>query len=207
MPEGKENAAGLLLAAGASRRMGQAKQLLRIGKKTLIEHTLEAALESDLDRVILVLGHRAAEMRDVARPYFRYGKLRVIENRHYRKGISSSIIAGLEAVHKEYDHVMIILADMPQIHSDVINCLLRGYLASGKTLGAIRFSGRRSHPVILGRTWYGTLRELRGDVGARGLFEASRADVCLVDAPPSYDDRDIDTPEDYSAAVLSFLPK
>lgn len=207
MAERKEKVAGLLLAAGASRRMGQTKQFLRLGKKTLMEHTLEATLKSDLDCVILVLGHRAGEMRELAGAYSRYGKLKIIENRHYREGISSSIIAGLEVVREEYDHVMIILADMPRLHPHVINRLLRGYLSSGKTLGAIGLSGRRSHPVIFGRAWYGALEELRGDVGARGLFDASMADLCLVDAPPSYDDRDIDTPEDYRAALLDIPTK
>jgi molybdenum cofactor cytidylyltransferase len=197
----KEKVAGLVLAAGASRRMGEPKQLLRMGNKTLLERIVGEALKSELDQVILVLGHRAGEIQETIRPFLSHRKLRIIKNERYRDGMSTSIIAGLAAVEKECDHVMIVLADMPNITAPLINHLLKYYLASGKTLGAIRSSGRRSLPVILGRAWYGALGRLKGDVGARGLFEAFKQDVCLVDAPRTYDDLDLDTPEDYRKAL------
>jgi len=202
MTRQNEKVAGLILAAGASSRMGKSKQLLKVSGKTLVERILDEALRSNLDRVILVLGHEAGKIRELLATYSRDARLEVIENIHYREGISSSIITGLGAVEKEFGHIMILLADMPHINSEIINHLLNRYLASGKTLGAISLSGRRSHPVILGRVWYRALHDLKGDVGARGLFDASKEEVCLVDALPSYNDMDLDTTEDYEAALL-----
>ncbi len=163
----------------------------------MVEHILDEALKSDLDRVILVVARLAGEMETVLAPYEQDRKFRVVENRQSREGMSSSIIAGLQAIAHECDHIMVILGDMPGIDSNIINHLLHGYLASPKTMGAVTVGRRRSHPVIFGREWYGALRKLRGDRGARALLNEHGAEVCLVNAPPAYDDRDIDTPEDY----------
>ena len=92
---------------------------------------------------------------------------------------------------------MVILADMPRITSNLINLLLRQYLASGLPLGAIKIKERRSHPVIIGRRFYDELHRLQGDVGARDLFMKYPDQVCLVEPEEDYDDEDIDTMEDY----------
>jgi len=202
MAEPREKVTGLILAAGISSRMGKTKQLLKIGGKTLVERVVQEALQSDLDEVVLVLGYRAGVVRDVLSPALNDKKLMVIENPHYEEGMSSSIRAGLEMVKDHAEQVMILLADMPHINSHIINHLLAGYLASGKTLGAVSVKGNRSLPVILGRAWYSALHDLKGDVGARELFDTFKDEVCLVEAPPLYDDRDLDTPEDYQKALL-----
>jgi len=197
MTKRKEKTAGLILMAGASSRMGMPKPLLKIGEKSLVVHLLDEALRSDLDHVILVVAHLAGEIEAVLAPYEQNRKFRAVENSRSREGMSSSIIAGLDAVPQDCDHMMVILGDMPGVDSNIINHLLDGYLASRKTMGAIAVKRKRSHPVIFGREWYGDLRKLGGDRGARGLLDGHGEAVCLVDAPPSYDDRDIDTPDDY----------
>jgi molybdenum cofactor cytidylyltransferase len=201
MTEPREKVAGLILAAGISSRMGKTKQLLKIGGKTLAERVLGEALKSNLDEVVLVLGYRAEAVRQVLSPSVKDAKVRVVENRHYREGMGSSIRVGLGAVEESAAHVMIILADMPHINAEIINLLLLEYLASGKSLGAVSVRGRRSHPVILGRERFGVLRELKGDVGARRLFDAFKDEICLVEGPAAYDDLDLDTPEDYRKAL------
>jgi molybdenum cofactor cytidylyltransferase len=193
----KEKVAGLLLAAGASTRMGQPKQLLRMGKETLLDRILGEALGSDLDLTVLVLGHQAQEIKQGLRTDLHHPKLRIIENKLYLHGISTSIITGLSEVEDVFDNVMIILADMPLINSGLINLLLREYLASHLQLGAIKLIGRRSHPVVIGRQFYDELHRLKGDVGARDLFLKYAHRVCLVEPEQDYDDVDIDTIEEY----------
>ncbi len=189
--------AGLILAAGASTRMGRPKQLLPVGKVSLLDCVLGEALKSDLDIIILVLGHQAREIMEGLETDVHHPKLNIIENKNYKDGISSSIIAGLSEVEAKYDHCMVILADMPHITTNLINTLLHKYLASNFPVGAIKIRNKRSHPVIIGRGFYTELHQLKGDVGARDLFRQHVDQVCLVEPEEDYDDTDIDTPEDY----------
>lgn len=192
----RERAAGILLAAGSSTRMGRPKQLLSAGGQTLLVRVLEQALRSELHRVVLVLGDRAEEIRQTLGKNLEHPKLTCIENKQYREGISSSIKAGLD-VASHYDHAMILLADMPCIHARLINLLLRRYLDSGMPLGAVQVGGKRSHPVIFGKELFRELFTLTGDTGGRNLFKTYKDRVCLVEAEGIYRDMDIDTPEDY----------
>jgi len=189
--------AGLVLAAGASSRMGIPKQLLPAGDTLLLERVLAQALRSKLDLVVLVLGFKAHEIRGKIRSGSLQSNLKIVENTGYKLGISSSIIAGLSHVEKDYAHVMILLGDMPYITSGVINRLVSGYLESGLPLGALKVRGKRSHPVIIGRPFFPALHRLTGDQGARDLFVSHKDQVCLVDPGEDYDDMDIDTYEDY----------
>ena len=192
-----EKVAGLLLAAGASTRMGRPKQLMPVSGSRLLDIILGEALRSDLDLVNLVLGHQAQVIKKALKTDLRHPKLEVTFNDQYRDGISTSIRSGLSEVDVAYDHVMIILADMPRLTSKLINQLLHRYLESSFSLGALQTSTKRSHPVILGRQFYPALRQLRGDVGTRDLFLAYPDQVLLVETGADYDDRDIDTMDDY----------
>ena len=189
--------AGLILAAGASTRMGKPKQLLPVKGISILDLLLDEVLNSELDLVLLVLGYQAQEIRESLRTDLNHPRLQTVENKNYRDGISSSIITGLSEAEGGYDHVMIILADIPRITSNLINHLLHRYLSSHLPLGAITIRNRLAHPVIFGRKLYSELHQLRGDRGARDLFLKYPDQVCLVEPEEDYDDMDIDTPEDY----------
>jgi len=192
-----ESVAGLLLAAGASTRMGTPKQILPAGDALLLERVLAQSLRSKLDLVVLVLGFRAKEIRGKIRIGWDSSTLKIVENSAFKQGISTSILTGLSHVEKEFDHVMILLGDMPYITSEVINRLLFGYLDSGLPLGALKVRGKRSHPVIIGRPFFPALHRLTGDQGAKDLFISHGDQVCLVEAGEGYKDTDIDTVADY----------
>jgi molybdenum cofactor cytidylyltransferase len=177
--------------------MGRPKQLMPVRGSGLLDIALREALQSDLDLVNLVLGHHAEEIKEALKTDLRHPKLEITLNNQYRDGISTSIRSGLSEVEVAYDHVMIILADMPRLTSKLINLLLQRYLESSFSLGALQTGTKRTHPVILGRMFYPELRQLRGDVGARNLFLTYPDQVLLVKMGADYDDRDIDTMEDY----------
>jgi molybdenum cofactor cytidylyltransferase len=188
----------LLLAAGASTRMGQPKLLLPVGGRPMVERVLGECVRSDLDHVVVVLGHQSDRIGEALGELCLNPKVRMVLNPEYASGMSASIRAGLPVVEKDYDHVMIVLADMPFVNAGVINLLMHRYLSSGCAMGAVRVKGRRSHPVIFGRKIYPELMKLSGDAGARHLFQAPEMSACLVDLGDAYDDQDIDTPEDYA---------
>ena len=189
--------AGILLAAGASTRMGALKQLLPVAGVTLVERTLTAALESRLDRLVLVLGHRAPEIETALSGFIPNPKLTIVHNRHYQEGISSSLVAGIEEIAHSHDHGMILLADMPFIDHHVINLLIEGYLKAQLPMGAIKVGKRAAHPVVFRRDLFFELKTLTGDVGARSLLKKYNDRVCLIAPGVDYDERDIDDREDY----------
>jgi molybdenum cofactor cytidylyltransferase len=193
-----ESVAGIVLAAGESTRMGRPKQLLQAEGGTLLERIINEALRSELDEVVLVLGHKYGEIRTSLGQVLQHPNLKVIENRNYKKGISSSIIAGLSEVEENHDHVMILLADMPYIDADLIDLLLRRYIDSRLPLGAIKLKTKRTHPVIFSRKLFHELYKLKGDEGARNLFKKYVDQVCLVEPEGFYDDSDIDTPVNHA---------
>lgn len=196
--------AGLILAAGTSTRMGSPKPLLTVRGSTLLNRILREALHSELERVTLVLGFEASRIRESLEPSHHSAKLTIVENPSYDKGMSSSIIAGLSQIKDSYDHVMIILADMPFITSDLINRFIQRYAGSGLPLGAVTRGGKRSHPVIISRRFYQHLHALKGDEGARRLFSKHINQVCMYEPEKTYNDMDIDTPEDYGSFLKSF---
>jgi len=181
--------------------MGSPKQMLELGGRSLLDRALEQALGSDLDRVTLVLGHRAREIKDSLKTDLGHPKLRVVINRDYLQGMSTSIITGLSDVEASCELVMIILADMPYVTSGLINQLLCGYRASGRLLGAVAAGNRRSHPVIFPRRLFPELHGLAGDRGAKDLFRKYSDDVFLFTPEGHFEDRDIDTPADYQDMV------
>lgn len=189
--------AGILLAAGASTRMGTLKQLLPVAGVTLIERALTAALESRLDRLVLVLGHRASEIETALGGMARNPKLTIVHNRRYREGISSSLVAGVEEIAHGHDHGMILLADMPFIDHLVINLLIEGYLKAQLPIGGIKVGEHAAHPVVFRRDLFFELKTLTGDVGARSLLKKYSDRVCLIAPGADYDERDIDSREDY----------
>ena len=202
MTQREKRVAGILLAAGTSTRMGKTKQLLPFGEKTLIERVLVEALNSELERIVLVLGYQAVEIKKIINPVSPQPKLTIIENRQFKQGISSSIIAGLSEIENTHEHVMILLGDMPFIHRDLINLLIRRYLQSGCSIGAIKGQERPVHPVMFSRELYAELLALQGDVGARALFTKYSDKVCLIEPEGPYDAKDIDTPEDYAGIQM-----
>ncbi|MFP4086741.1 MAG: NTP transferase domain-containing protein [Desulfobacteraceae bacterium] len=196
-----EQVAGIILAAGRSKRMGSAKQLLPFSDGILLGRVMEAALKARLSRVVLVLGYQAEAIKAALKERTdACPRVTVTVNPHFDRGMSSSIIAGLSVVEETHDHVMILLADMPFIGTQVINLLLERYLASDMPIGAIQVPEGTGHPVVFSRALYPELRQLEGDTGARRIVEKYSQRICLVRPTVPYNNTDIDTAADYAKA-------
>lgn len=187
--------AGLILAAGSSRRMGRPKQLLPTGDgRPLLEGIVTAANASFLDEVVVVLGGSAEEVREGVQ----LGRARVVYNPDHAEGLASSIRAGLASIDEGVDRVMVILGDQPAVSSQLFDRLLELQASSGLPSAALRFGDLLHPPVVLDRSLFGDLASLEGDVGCRAVI---RGRPELVAALPAERDGnhpiDIDTAEDY----------
>jgi len=191
--------AGLVLAAGSSRRMGSPKQLLPIGGKPLLQRVVEQANQSQLDEVVVVLGAAADEIRAGVD----LGRATVLVNPDHASGMASSLRAGVISLAPEVDRVVVILGDQPDIDSSRLNQLLELQETSGLPAAALSFSGLLHPPVVLERKLWADLMGLEGDVGCRAVIRAKPELVAKL--PVAGDLKhpiDVDTPEDYERFKL-----
>lgn len=188
------SSAGLVLAAGASRRMGRPKQLLEVDGRPLLEGVVAHACASGLDDVLVVLGANA----DAVLSGVDLGRARTVINPNHAEGLSSSLLAGLAALGPEVDRAVVILGDQPAISAGLLNDLLDRQTAAGLPAAALSFNGLLHPPVVLARELWAGMSELRGDVGCRALIRAYPDRVAAVQvAADTHHPIDVDTPEDY----------
>jgi molybdenum cofactor cytidylyltransferase len=190
--------AGVVLAAGASRRMGRPKQLLEVRGTPLLEIAVTAACASALDDVVVVLGALAGEI--AARVDF--GRARVVVNPDYDRGMSTSLRAGIASLGGDVSRAMIILGDQPDISAALLDRLLDIQEASGLPAAALSFDGLLHPPMVLAREMWADLEGLEGDVGLRTVVRAHPELVTAlpVDRPGGHP-IDIDTHEDFERLV------
>lgn len=184
----------IILAAGESRRMGKPKQLLPLGKTTILEQTIDNYLNSEVHDVVVVLGYRAEEILRLItkRP------VRVAVNSAYRGGMSTSIVAGLGLISDNAQGIMLALADQPFIDSQTINRLVESFGAGDKSIIVPAYQGRRGHPVIFSIKYKEELLSLKGDIGGREIIYRHPDDVLEVAVNCEGICVDIDTVDTYN---------
>jgi molybdenum cofactor cytidylyltransferase len=184
--------AGLVLAAGGSRRLGQPKQLLPYGDATLLDHTLATARACRLGQLLCVLGGASEDVRATV-------DLRgvdVVVNSEFGTGCSSSIAAALRAVDPRIDVLVLLLGDQPGVRPETVRALLAG--RGEAALAACRYEDGRGHPLAFARSTFGDLAGLHGDKGVWKLMD--RGPVTEVDVPGRIP-RDVDTWEEYEIVL------
>jgi molybdenum cofactor cytidylyltransferase len=184
----------IVLAAGLSRRMGRSKPLLRVGDKTMLQHVVACLSGSGVDEIVVVLGHGAERIL----PTIAGRGCRVVINRHYRQGMSSSIRRGLTAIDPRSDGVMIVPGDLPFLSPRPVSSLLEAFRRGTHGIVVPAHEGKRGHPVIFGRTYWPQLFKLRGDVGGREVLVRHARDVLQIEVGDDGIVRDIDHPSQMS---------
>lgn len=208
--ENRENTAiaAVILAAGASVRMGRTKQLLPYNGAPLLQAAVDAAAASEAIEIVVVLGHDAAAVRDaISVPTNK--PLRFVVCEDYARGQAASLACGIAAVADNVDAVAVMLGDQPDVDSVSVNRLFAAWRRAFEpvarpvfvTAEAERIPG---HPVVFDRSVWGALTEpaerrddrLTEDEGARGWLRAHPEyvrEVVIVATAPG----DVDTWEDY----------
>jgi len=184
--------AALVLAAGRGTRFGEEPKLLAtLRGKPLVRWVAEAALGSRARPVLVVTGHRAAEVEralaDLA--------VAVVRNPDYAEGLSTSLKAGFRALPREAKAAVVLLGDMPLVGAPLVERLIEAWRDAGQPAALVPVTaGRRSNPVVLSRRLTRAIMALDGDRGAAPLLR-ERSDVVEfpIDDPTLL--HDVDTPE------------
>jgi molybdenum cofactor cytidylyltransferase len=193
MPPSEPFVAGLVLAAGGSRRLGQPKQLLPYGGATLLDHVLQTARACTFAQLLCVVSGDLGAVN--------FDGVQAVENHAYGEGCSSSVAAALSAVDPRCDLLVLMLGDQPGVTVDSVRAVvLAAAEARGAVAAACAYEDGRGHPLAFSRRLFGELGALHGDKGVWRLLDR----ISVVDVPvPGPVPRDVDTWEDYEAVVGS----
>jgi molybdenum cofactor cytidylyltransferase len=183
--------AAIVLAAGCGTRFGaEPKMLALLEGKPLVRHVAEAAAAASVSPVIVVTGHRSAEVEAALAGL----PALFVANPHYAEGLSTSLKAGFAALPKGASGAVVLLGDMPRVGTALIDKLAAAWLASRPAALVPVFDGRRGNPVVLSRALAAEIEALAGDSGAGPLLRG-RADVLEFPVGDPAVAQDVDTPD------------
>ena len=186
---------GILLAAGASARMGAVKQLLAWKNSTLLEHSIQQLDLSKIDHLVVVLGANEKVICENSNLL----TTEVVVNPDWKKGMATSIATGLRHLLKntpDIQSVLIALADQPLLDFNYYNKLIDKKLVVGNKIVCSAYSDQHGVPAIFDRSYFDNLLNLDGRKGARALLRGGDVQVATVDAGDLA--VDLDTKESYN---------
>ena len=189
----------LILAAGAARRMNQAKMLLPFGKDTILQTIIEHAKNIKPDNICIVTGFYHQEI--IAK--IQDDQVQFFYNELWEEGMSSSIKKGLSNLvsqNPEMLAILILVADQPFISSNLLNEMIQLQEQTGKGIVAASYAGVSGTPVLFSSYHFSNLEKLAGDKGARSILHQYQNELITVDFPLG--EIDIDTEDDYHKLLL-----
>ena len=186
--------AAVVLAAGSSTRMGRNKLLLMLGGQAVVRRAVQAALDSGVDRVVVVLGHQA----DLVRAQLTGLACEVIVNADHERGVGTSLHAGIRAAGSA-DAVVVLLADMPFVTAEMIRGVVERHRSTGARLVLSHYGDVQAPPTLYARALFEeVLAEPDERCGKRiARAHASEAEIASW---PEAALRDLDVAEDYEDA-------
>jgi molybdenum cofactor cytidylyltransferase len=184
--------AAIVLAAGRSRRMGAFKPLLPFGDRTVIESCISNLRAAEVQEIVVVVGHRAAEIRT----HLSTLPLTFAVNPDPDSEMGESIARGVEQVNTSTRGLIIALVDHPAVPAAIIRLLIDEW-RRGAHIVQPEHQGRGGHPVLIDLKYRNELLALNPESGLRGLFATHRDEVKRVPVESPYVARDMDTWEDY----------
>jgi len=185
--------AGVVLAAGQSRRMGRPKLLLSWGQTTVIGSVLDALLGGGVAEPLVVV--RPTDL--ALRALLAQRRVRIVENQDPLADMLGSARCGLRALPDPVDSVLLTPADLPRLNAPLIAMMLNGFQRLSRGILVPVWQGRRGHPLIFAAQYRQEILERYDGVGLRGLLAAHPEDVTEWPAPDAAVLEDLDTPDEY----------
>jgi molybdenum cofactor cytidylyltransferase len=192
----------IILAAGASTRMGEPKQLLKYNDVTLIQHAIDEALAAGGQKVFVVLGSGGEKISgQIAKK-----QASVLYNKNWDEGIASSIREGLQQsllLSANVDALILMVCDQPYVNAALLKNLVNQYVESGKPIVASQYKETLGTPVLFHKSFFPELLKLKGETGAKKILMDNRNQVQAVRFPLG--DIDIDNIADYEMLLKQKL--
>lgn len=194
----------IILAAGASRRMGSPKAALAYRRSggtetTFLEHLLDVFHRGGAVPIVVVLGHDAETLRE----RFSFGDALVTVNDNHDQGMLTSIWAGLDALleanHESVTGVLVCPVDHPEVSPSVVRTLIERFQRTQSPVVLPVHGKKRGHPVLFSREVFDELRRAPETVGARQVVWDHQTELLEVPVKDQGVTVDIDTPDDYRA--------
>ena len=157
----------LILAAGASQRLGRAKQLVRYGKDTLIQKIIDTAHSITPREIIVVTGANAEDVKEAVQ----HSQVRWVHNPNWSAGMGGSIAAGAETISPKSSAAMILLCDQWHLESSDLRSIANTWQTSPQRIVCAQADGQNMPPVIFPGFCFNRLRALEGESGARLLLK------------------------------------
>lgn len=183
---------GIVLAAGASTRMGRNKLFFEFEGETLLRRAVRHAAEAGLEPVIVVLGHEADRAREALADL----PCQPVVNPDYARGINSSVRAGLRMVPDDAAAAVVVLADMPFVTTSMIATLVERFHESTAPLVVSDYGGVNAPPALYTRSLFDELLSMEGEGCGKQVVKRHRSEALSVSWPPEAL-TDLDVPEDY----------
>ena len=187
--------AAVVLAAGASTRMGTAKQLLQIDGRPLVQHVLDNVQRSGVGEIILVLGHSAAAIQRE----LKLEGAKVVLNENFLQGMGTSLKSGLARVDSQVHAALIILADQPFVRPETLDQLIAAHERTRAQIVIPTYRGFRGNPVLLDRSVFPEVMGLSGDIGCRAIFGEHQDGIVKLEVGDVGILLDIDQKKDYES--------
>ena len=184
---------GILLAAGASRRMGSQNKLLSdLNGKTMIEVVATELINSKLSHIIVVTGHESEKIKAALTSL----DLNFIHNHEYQRGLSTSLKTALEIIPKDTDGIIVCLGDMPLIKAMHIDKLIDAFNPiEGNSICVPVYGRKRGNPIVWSNEYLTQIRSIDGDIGAKNILDEHIEQITEVPMEENAVLFDIDTPE------------
>lgn len=191
--------AAVILSAGESSRMGRPKALLPIDGQTFIERIVNSLKQTRAGKIIVVLGHNAAEMTRRIEPL----PVAILVNPDYKLGQLSSLQIAVRHLEgdRDCDGMLVHLVDHPYISAALVDRMIERFYDSKKLIVVPRCRGKRGHPVIFSRVLFAELLAAPAHQGAKAVVNAHRQETLEIDTDEEGIAIDIDTPELYRRHV------
>ena len=168
----------ILLAAGQSKRLKSENKLIKLyKKKPLINHSLNALHKSKVNKIIVVLGHQKKELQKIIK---RNNKNIFTYNKEYKKGMASSIKAGLRKLNKKDKGFIIVQSDMPFIKSSDINKIYNSIKSKKYLIYVLKYRNKVGNPIGFDISTMKKFKRIKGDVGAKFMVKRLKKETKFI---------------------------